>query len=79
MRICGGKHTEEMAVSVSVSQKNERILQYYNAGMTILGNEAGGAYTPGRRVRARHGKFVHGGIVPGAGERAPFGLFAFAG
>ena len=47
--------------------------------MTILGNEAGGAYTPGRRVRARHGKFVHGGIVPGAGERAPFGLFAFAG
>ncbi len=24
-------------------------------------------------------QIVHGGIVPGAGERAPFGLFAFAG
>ncbi len=64
MRNCGGKHTEEMAVSVSVSQKNERILQYYDAGMTILGNEAAGACKPGRRVRVRHGKLCMAASLP---------------
>ena len=79
LRICGGKHTEEMAVSVSVSQKNERILQYYDAGMTILGNEAAGACKPGRRVRVRHGKLCMAASLPERGNEPHSGYLLLRG